>query len=154
MNIILLEKIRNLGTLGETVHVKSGFARNYLVPQGKAVYATPDNIAKFEKRRAELEKIAAEKHQKAIERQQYLQSLPALVITMKAGDEGKLFGSVGVRDVAEALHKAGVEIEKREVRLPESGVIRTVGDFDIIIELESDVTATIKLNIKPENAAE
>ncbi|OGT58061.1 MAG: 50S ribosomal protein L9 [Gammaproteobacteria bacterium RIFCSPHIGHO2_12_FULL_43_28] len=153
MDVILLEKIRNLGALGDKVKVKSGFARNYLVPQGKAVYATESNVEKFEKRRVELEKIAAERHQKAMERKNELESIPALSITMKAGEEGKLFGSVGVRDITDALEKAGVVVEKREIRLPESGVLRSVGEFEIIVELDSDVVASIKLNITSESAS-
>lgn len=146
MEVILLEKVRNLGALGEKVKVKSGFARNYLVPQGKAVYANTANLAKFEQRRAELEKIAAERHEKAVARQQKLNAMAAVVITMKAGEEGKLFGSVGVRDITEALNRNGAEVEKREVRLIE-GTLRMVGEYDISIELDSDITATVKLKI-------
>lgn len=146
MEVILLEKVRNLGALGEKVKVKSGFARNYLVPQGKAVYANATNLAKFEQRRAELEKTAADRHEKAVARQQKLNSMPAVVITMKAGEEGKLFGSVGVRDITEALNRSGAEVEKREVRLIE-GTLRMVGEYDISIELDSDITATVKLKI-------
>lgn len=149
MEVILLEKMRNLGALGDKVKVKAGFARNYLIPQGKAVYVNKDNLAKFEQRRAELEKVAAERHQKAIERQQTLNSLAAIVITAKAGEEGKLFGSVGTRDIVEAICKAGGEVEKREVRLP-SGTLRMIGEYDISVELDSDITATIKINIIPE----
>lgn len=146
MEVILLEKVRNLGALGEKVKVKSGFARNYLVPQGKAVYANATNLAKFEQRRAELEKIAADRHEKAVARQQKLNAMQAVVITMKAGEEGKLFGSVGVRDITEALNRSGAEVEKREVRLIE-GTLRMVGEYDISIELDSDITATVKLKI-------
>lgn len=146
MEVILLEKVRNLGALGEKVKVKPGFARNYLVPQGKAVYANEANLAKFEQRRAELEKIAADRHEKAVARQQKLNALTAVVITMKAGEEGKLFGSVGVRDITEALNRHGAEVEKREVRLPE-GTLRMVGEYDITIELDSDITATVKVKI-------
>ncbi|HTM64173.1 MAG TPA: 50S ribosomal protein L9 [Gammaproteobacteria bacterium] len=146
MEVILLEKVRNLGALGDKVKVKSGFARNFLVPQGKAVYANEANLAKFEKRRAELEKAAADRHEKALARQQKLQSLAAVVITMKAGEEGKLFGSVGVRDITEALNRAGAEVQKREVRLNE-GSLRMVGDYDITIDLDSDIAATVKLKI-------
>lgn len=146
MDVILLERVRNLGALGDKVKVKPGFARNFLIPQSKAVFASKLNIEKFEKRRAELEKLAAEKHQKAIERQQALNAVPALVISAKVGDEGKLFGSIGLRDVALALTKAGVEVDKHSIRLPQSS-LRTVGEYDISIELDSDVTATIKLSI-------
>ena len=149
MEVILLEKMRNLGALGDKVKVKPGFARNYLIPQGKAVYATLVNIAKFEQRRAELEKLAGEKHQQALTRQQALSALTVVTMPVKAGDEGKLFGSVGVRDIAQALTNAGVPVEKREVRLPE-GTLRVVGEYDITIDLDSDVTATVKVNIIPE----
>lgn len=149
MEVILLERMRNLGALGETVKVKSGYARNFLIPQGKAVYATKVNLAKFEQRRAELEKIAAEKLSVATAKQQKLAELPVITMSAKAGEEGKLFGSVGTRDIAEAITKAGVEVEKREVRMSE-GAIRHVGEFDVVIELDSDVVATIKLNIVPE----
>lgn len=149
MEVILLEKMRNLGSLGDKVKVKPGFARNYLIPQGKAVYANKLNIAKFEQRRAELEKVAAEKHQQALDRQQKINSLPAITIQSKAGEEGKLFGSVGTRDIAEALAKAGFDIEKREINLPE-GTFRMVGEYEVTIELDSDVSAVVKVNIVPE----
>ncbi len=146
MEVILLEKVRNLGALGDKVKVKSGFARNFLVPKGKAVYANEANLERFEKRRAELEKIAAERHDKAVARQQRLNALTGVVIAMKAGEEGKLFGSVGVRDITDALNKAGAEVEKREVRLDE-GTLRMVGEYDITIDLDSDITASVKLKI-------
>lgn len=149
MEVILLEKMRNLGALGEKVHVKSGYARNFLIPQGKAVYATKVNLAKFEQRRAELEKVAAEKLNDATARQQSLAALPVITIAAKAGDEGKLFGSIGTRDIVEAITKAGVEVEKREVNLSE-GALRLLGEYEIVIELESDVTATVKINVVPE----
>ncbi len=146
MEVILLEKMRNLGALGEKVKVKPGFARNYLVPKGKAVYATKDNLAKVEARRAELEKIAAEKLQATEVRQQAINALEPIVIPAKAGEEGKLFGSIGTRDIVAALSKTGVTIEKREVRLPE-GALRMIGEYNIEIELEGDLVATIKVNI-------
>lgn len=149
MEVILLEKMRNLGALGDKVKVKPGFARNFLIPQGKAVYANKDNLAKFEVRRAELEKKAALNHQKALDRQQAINALAAITIAVKAGDEGKLFGSIGTRDIVEALHKAGADIEKREIRLP-AGALRMVGEYDITVELDSDVTATVKVNITGE----
>lgn len=149
MQVILLEKMRNLGTLGDKVKVKPGFARNYLIPQGKAVYATKDNVAKFEQRRAEFEKLAASKNQQAVERQQALNALPAINMKAKAGDEGKLFGSIGTRDIADEITKAGVAVEKREVRLSE-GALRMVGEYEIMIELETDVTAIVKVNVTPE----
>lgn len=146
MEVILLEKIRNLGALGDKVKVKSGFARNYLVPQGKAVYATEVNIAKFDQRRTELEKIAAERLQQALARQQSINALTAITFTVKASEEGRLFGSIGTRDIVAQLSKLGVEVEKREIRLPE-GALRQVGEYEIIVELESDITATVKINI-------
>lgn len=150
MEVILLEKMRNLGALGDLVNVKPGFARNYLVPQGKAVYANKANREKFEQHRAELEKVEAEKHQKALERQAAINALPPFTITMKASEEGKLFGSVGVRDVNELLTQSGIEVEKREISLPADGVLRTVGEYDISVDLESDLIATIKVIITPE----
>lgn len=146
MEVILLEKIRNLGVLGDKVNVKPGFARNYLIPQSKAVYANKENMAKFEQRRAELEKVAAEKYQQALARQQAIQALPTIIITAKAGEEGKLFGSIGTRDIVLAIKKAGLDIEKRDIRLPE-GALRLVGEYVIAIELEGDLTASVKVSI-------
>lgn len=146
MEVILLEKMRNLGALGDKVKVKSGFARNFLVPQGKAVYANKANLEKFEARRAELEKLATDRHDKALKRQAELNAIGAITITAKAGDEGKLFGSIGTRDIVAELNKAGANVEKRDVRLP-AGTLRMVGEYDIIIELDSDTTAIIKLNV-------
>lgn len=146
MEVILLEKMRNLGALGDKVKVKPGFARNYLIPQGKAVYANADNLAKFEARRAELEARAKERHDKAMVRQQQIQGLGVITIAAKAGDEGKLFGSIGTRDIADAITKKGCDVEKREVQLSE-GALRMTGEYDIAIDLESDVVATVKLNI-------
>ena len=149
MEVILLEKIRNLGALGDTVKVKPGYGRNFLVPKGRAVYATAGNVEKFEARRAELEKVAAEKTAAALARQEKLAALQVITIVSKAGEEGKLFGSVGTRDIAEAVTKAGVEICKSEVHLP-TGLLRQIGEYDIEVELHSDVIATIKLSIVSE----
>ena len=149
MEVILLEKMRHLGAIGDKVKVRGGFARNYLIPQGKAVYATKENIVRFEERRSELEKLAQERLQQTIARQTALQTLPVITISAKASDEGKLFGSVGTRDIAEAAKKAGTDIEKREVRLPD-GPLRSLGTYDIIIELEGDLTAVIKVNVVSE----
>lgn len=149
MEVILLEKMRNLGALGQKVKVKPGFARNFLIPQGKAVYANDANLAKFEARRAELEKIENEKHSKASARQQALNALGTITLIAKAGDEGKLFGSIGTRDIVDAIIKAGGQVEKREVRLPE-GVLRKTGEYDINIELDSDITAIVKVNVVAE----
>ncbi|NOX77081.1 MAG: 50S ribosomal protein L9 [Gammaproteobacteria bacterium] len=148
MNVILLEKVHNLGDLGEQVNVKAGYGRNFLIPQGKAVSATTDNIAKFEARRAELEKTAAEKLAAAETRKAALVELE-VIITQKAGDEGKLFGSVGTSDIAQAITAAGAEVNKSEVRLPE-GALRHVGEFEIDVELHSDAVATVKLSIVAE----
>jgi large subunit ribosomal protein L9 len=148
MNVILLEKVHNLGDLGEKVNVKAGFGRNYLIPQGKAVSATADNIAKFEARRAELEKIAGEKLGAAEARKVSLDGM-SVTIAQKAGDEGKLFGSVGTHDIAEALTAAGVEVQKSEVRLPQ-GALRELGEYEIDIALHGDVVATIKLTVVAE----
>lgn len=149
MEVILLEKIRNLGSLGEKVKVKSGYGRNYLIPKGKAVFATEENIKKFESRRADLEKIEAEALAKAQAKHQALQALGVVTISSKAGEEGKLFGSVGTRDIAAAITNAGVEVVKSEVMLP-SGVLRQVGEYDIEIELHGDLNAMVKINIVSE----
>ncbi len=149
MEVILLEKIRNLGALGEKVKVKSGYGRNYLVPQGKAVYATADNMAKFELRRAALEAAALEHVKDAEVRKQALVALQTVIIPAKSGEEGKLFGSVGTRDIAAAITNAGVAITKSEVHLP-TGVLRQTGEYEIEIELHSEVVAVIKINIVPE----
>lgn len=149
MEVILLEKVRNLGALGEKVKVKAGYGRNYLVPHGKAVPASEENTAKFEARRAELEKAAAEGVRAAETRKQALAGLGTIVVNMKAGEEGKLFGSVGTRDIAAAITKAGVEVCKSEIHLP-AGVLRMAGEYDIEVELHSDVITHVKLNIMPE----
>lgn len=150
MEVILLEKVRNLGNLGELVKVKPGYARNFLVPNGKAIYANEANLAKFELRRAELQKMADEKHQQALERQAMLSAIPMINISAKAGEEGKLFGSITIRDVVAALNKAGAAVEKREVQLPQ-GSLRMIGEYEIVVELESDVSAIIKINVTPES---
>lgn len=149
MEVILLERVRNLGALGQKVNVKSGYGRNYLIPQGKAVYATAANTEKFEARRAELEKIEAEHLQTALNRKHAIEGLGVITIHSKAGDEGKLFGSIGVRDIADAIIKAGQEVAKSEIDLP-TGVIRMIGDYEITLELHSDVVATVKLSVVTE----
>jgi len=148
MNVILLEKVGKLGSLGDKVTVKSGYGRNFLIPFGKAVPANDANVAQFETRRAELEKAAAEKMAVAEVRAAKLNEL-AVTIVSKAGDEGKLFGSIGTRDIADAITAAGVEVAKSEVKLPE-GSLRTVGDFEIAVQLHSDVTAIVKLAVVAE----
>ncbi|MAT85247.1 MAG: 50S ribosomal protein L9 [Gammaproteobacteria bacterium] len=148
MNVILLERIGNLGDLGDEVVVKPGFARNFLIPQGKAVRATDANRAEFEQRRAELEAQAAEVMAEASKRGEQLEGM-AITIVVKAGDEGKLYGSVGTQDIADAVTAKGVEIEKSEVKLPE-GTIRELGEYEIDIQLHSDVMITIQLSVVPE----
>jgi large subunit ribosomal protein L9 len=148
MEVILLEKIANLGNLGDKVTIKSGYGRNYLVPQGKAVAATAKKIAEFEARRAELEKAAAEKLSAAQKLGNELSKLQ-IVITHKAGDEGRLFGSVGTHNIAEAITAAGIIVEKQQIRLPH-GAIRHIGDYPIDINLHSDVIVTLAIKIAAE----
>jgi large subunit ribosomal protein L9 len=148
MEVILLEKTANLGNLGDKVTIKNGYGRNFLIPQGKAVAATPDKIREFEERRAELERLSAEKLATAQTRGEALSKL-SIVITHKSGDEGRLFGSVGTHDIADAITVAGVKVEKHEVRLPR-GVIRQIGDYDIDINLHADVVVTIQIKIAAE----
>jgi large subunit ribosomal protein L9 len=148
MEVILLEKIANLGNLGDRVTIKSGYGRNYLVPQGKAVAATVKKIAEFEERRAELEKAAAEKLSAAQKLGNELSKLQ-VVITHKAGDEGRLFGSVGTQNIAEAITAAGVAVEKHQIRLPH-GAIRHIGDYSIDITVHSDVIVTLSIKVAAE----
>ncbi|RRQ22671.1 50S ribosomal protein L9 [Thiohalobacter thiocyanaticus] len=148
MEVILLEKVANLGALGDQVRVKPGYGRNYLIPQGKATPATPENIEKFEQRRAELERQAAEALAAAQTRAGKLEGFE-LTLTAKAGDEGKMFGSVGTADIAEGLNAAGHEIERQEVLLPE-GAFRQLGEYEVQLRLHADVEATIKLVIVAE----
>ncbi len=145
MEIILLEKIDNLGSLGDKVKVRPGYARNYLIPKGKAKFATPENIAEFEARRAELETAAEDALRGAEQRRSALDGME-ITISAKAGSEGKLFGSVGAADVALALASAGVEVEKREVRLP-TGPLRQTGEYELGLHLHTDVDAKIKVNV-------
>ena len=146
MEVILLDKLAHLGGLGDKVKVRNGYARNYLLPQKKAVMATKENLAKFEAQRAELEaKIAAEL-KAAEDRAAKLAEIGTVTILAKAGDEGKLFGSIGTRDIADALTASGFEIHKSEVRLPE-GVLRSVGEYEIALQLHADVKSVIKLVI-------
>lgn len=149
MQVILLENNRNLGELGDKVNVRAGYGRNFLIPQGKAVPATEANIKHFEERRAELEKAAADKLATAQARADKVTELASVTIPAKAGDEGKLFGSVGTRDIADAITAAGVEVTKAEVLLP-TGAIRATGDYDIDLQIHSDVTATLKVSVVPE----
>jgi len=144
MEVILLDKIAKLGGLGDKVSVKSGYARNYLLPKGKAVFASAANVEHFEARRAELEAKLAETLAAAEARAAKLTELAEVTIASKAGDEGKLFGSIGTRDISDAITEAGVEVVKAEVRLP-LGSIRETGEFDIVIHLHNDVDTTIKV---------
>ncbi len=146
MNVILLDKVANLGSLGDNVSVKSGFARNFLFPQGKAVPATKANLEMFEARRAELEAKVAEELAAAEARAEKLNALEAVTIASKAGDEGKLFGSIGTRDIAEAITAAGVEVAKAEVKMPE-GAIRELGEFDLAVQLHAEVMANVKVAV-------
>lgn len=144
MQIILLDKVANLGGLGDNVAVKSGYARNFLFPQGKAVPATKANIEKFEARRAELEAKLAADLVAANDRAAKIAALGEVTIASKAGDEGKLFGSVGTRDIADAITEAGVKVTKAEVKLP-TGTLRETGEFEIDVQLHAEVTATVKV---------
>ena len=148
MNVILLEKIGNLGDLGDEVAVKPGFARNYLLPQGKAVTADDENRTIFEGRRAELEASANEKLAEANTRAEKLAD-KELSIAVKSGEEGRLYGSVGTQDIADALTAEGIPVERSEIRMPE-GVIRVLGEYEIAIQLHTDVTAQIKVVVVPE----
>lgn len=148
MEVILLEKIANLGNLGDKVTIKAGYGRNYLIPQGKAAAATPAKIKEFEERRAELEKQAAEKLAAATARGEALSKL-SITIAHKTGDEGRLFGSVGTQAIADAVTAAGVSVEKSEVRLP-NGVIRQIGEYDIAFNLHTDVVVSLPVKIVAE----
>ena len=148
MEIILLEKIANLGGMGEKVNVKPGYGRNYLIPQGKAAAATETNVAEFEAVRAELEQKAAEGLAAAESRRDQLVD-KIITITAKAGEEGKLFGSIGTADITQHLNDSGVSVERHEVRLP-TGAFRQIGDYEVDLHLHSDVNVTIKLVITAE----
>jgi large subunit ribosomal protein L9 len=148
MEVILLDKVENLGGIGDKVKVKPGYARNYLLPQGKATRATPENIAEFEARRAELEAKASEVLNEAKARAEKITGLK-LTITAKVGSEGKLFGSVGPVDIVEAAETAGVAIERSEVRLAE-GPLRIVGEHEVEIHLHSEVSVPIFVTIEAE----
>jgi|TARA_Y100000310_G_scaffold329547_1_gene399623 large subunit ribosomal protein L9 len=148
MEVILLEKIDNLGELGEKVTVKSGYGRNYLFPQKKAIPATQDNVENFETRRHELQLREDEKLAAAQERADKI-ALLDLTLTANSGEEGKLYGSIGTRDIAEAVSQHGIEIAKSEVRMPH-GPIRELGEYEIDIHLHSEVNAVLKLGVVPE----
>ncbi len=144
MEIILLEKINNLGVLGDRIKVKPGYARNYLIPKGKATTATSANIARFEARRAELERVAAEQLAWAKGRAEQLAEL-IVTLSVKTGNEGRLFGSVGAADIANAVAAAGIELQKHEVRL--SGPIRQIGEYDVDLHLHTEVKSQIRVNV-------
>ncbi len=146
MDVILMENIENLGSVGDKVTVKAGFARNYLVPQGKAKMATAENLAEFEARRAELEKAAAEALANAEARKTAIETLDVIEITARVGSEGKLFGSIGVADISDAISALGQAVEKSEIRMPE-GPVRETGEHVIDIHLYTDVDTQVTINI-------
>lgn len=145
MNVILLEKVENLGDIGDLVKVKPGYGRNFLLPQGKAALATRANLAEVEARRAELEKVAAEELAAAKERAKLVDGME-LIVPANAGEEGKLFGSVGPIDIVDAFSKVGVEVERAEVRMPD-GPIHEIGEFVIGLHLHADVNVDINLKV-------
>ncbi len=149
MEVILLEKVNNLGDLGDKVNVKAGYGRNYLIPQKKAVPATPENLKEFEAKRAEFEKAEREALEAAQTRANALADI-TITLVRKAGAEGKLFGSVTNADIAEAVTEAGVELEKREIRMP-AGPIHELGEYDIDVHLHSEVDAAIKVIVQAED---
>ena len=151
MQVILMEKVANLGNLGDVVKVKDGYARNFLIPHGKAKRATEANLKAFESRRAELEKAQAETLAKAKARGEKLEGL-TIQITQKAGPDGRLFGSVTNYDVVEALQKQGHEVERANIRMPQ-GSLKQVGDYPIQVGLHTDVTATITVSVLGETTA-
>jgi large subunit ribosomal protein L9 len=148
VQVILLQKVANLGNIGDRVKVRSGYGRNFLLPQGKATLATPENVARFEARRAELEKAAREHLESAGERAVALKDFK-LTIHAKAGTEGKLFGSIGTADIAEACTRQGFKIERSEVRLP-NGPLRTLGDHTVSLHLHADVDVPLAVAIVAE----
>jgi len=148
MELILLEKVKNLGSLGDKVKVKAGYGRNFLIPQNKAVPATKNNLAAFEVRRAELEKAQQDQLASAQQRAQQLNNL-SVVIARRTAGEGKLFGSVSAHDVADAVTQAGVDLARNEVRLP-SGALRLVGEYAVTLHLHADVDTTVKVHVVAE----
>ena len=149
MEVILLEKLGKLGNIGDIANVKAGYGRNYLIPQGKALFATAANLEEFETRRADLEAAAANKMEKAQIRASKLAEIETVTIAANAGDEGKLFGSVGTREIEEAVNNAGGEISKSEINLPE-GAIRNIGEFSVEVQLHTDVTQSITVIVEAE----
>lgn len=145
MNVILLEDVENLGSVGDMVTVKPGYGRNYLLPQGKAALATPENVRKIEEKRAELERAAAEELDAAKKRAKVIDGME-LVVTANVGSEDKLFGSVGPIDIADAFERVQVEVERSEIRMPE-GPIQEVGEYDVGVHLHPEVDATVKVRV-------
>lgn len=148
MEVILLENIRNLGQFGTKVKVAKGFGRNFLIPQGKAVPATKENLAKFEARREELRKVADQKLAEAQSRVAEINAVK-LVIQARAGDEGKLFGSVGTLEICNAYKNLGIDVKRQDIRLP-NGPLRELGDFEIEIQLHAEISATAHVSVVPE----
>lgn len=149
MEVILLENIENLGSLGDKVNVKAGFARNFLVPHGKAQMATAENLAEFEARRIELENAAGQAKTTAETRKLAIDALGLIELSARVGSEGKLFGSIGLSEVCEAICAAGVPVEKREIRMPE-GALRHTGEHQVDIHLYTDIDASVTVNIVSE----
>ena len=148
MNVILLDTVENLGAIGDLVSVNPGYGRNYLIPSGKAALATHDNLKEFETRRADLEKVAAEELSAAKARAELVQGME-LVIPANVGSEGKLFGSVGPIDIAEAFSKVGVDASRAEIRMPD-GPIHETGDFTIGLHLHADINVEVTVKVVPE----
>jgi large subunit ribosomal protein L9 len=148
MEVILLQKVANLGNIGDRVKVRSGFGRNFLLPQGKATLATPENVARFEERRAELERAAREHLSSAEERAAAMKDFK-LTVRAKAGTEGKLFGSIGTSDIAEAVTREGFKVERSEVRLP-NGPLRTLGEHSVNLHLHADIDVPLHVTIVAE----
>lgn len=148
MQVILLENIRNLGKFGSKVTVANGYGRNFLIPNGKAVPATKENLASFESKRADLEKAARDRLSNAQERAAEISNIQ-LKISMLAGDEGKLYGSIGTIELAKAFKEKGIEVTRQEIRLP-NGSIRELGEYEIELQLHAEVIARVKLNVLPE----
>ena len=148
MEVILLQKVANLGNIGDRVKVRSGYGRNFLLPEGKATLATPDNVARFEARRTELERLASEHLTSATDRAEALKEFK-LTIRAKAGTEGKLFGSIGTADIAEASTREGFKVERSEVRLP-AGPLRMVGEHTVSVHLHADIDVPLHITIVAE----
>tara|TARA_A100001037_G_C15143695_1_gene635150 strand:- start:3185 stop:3631 length:447 start_codon:yes stop_codon:yes gene_type:complete len=148
MEIILLERVGNLGDLGDEISVKSGFARNFLLPQGKAVRATEENRKVFQERKAELEGVAKQKLEEASVRGEALQGTE-VILNVMSGEEGKLYGSVGTQDIVDALQGIGHVVEKKEVRMPE-GPIRSIGEYELDLQLHSDIVVKVKILVQSE----